>query len=630
MSFQSASTEITSSSGPRILLVGINSRFNHVNLAIRSISQYVRDHAPGADIRYREWTISQPVLAILREIAEEQPAVIIFSVYIWNTELVQTLIPEIPKILPDCIIGAGGPEVSWQAAFTFRILPELDFITAGEGEETTCDLYLATVAVYAQQLQQASRSSFRTAFCSAAKSIPGMYTRIPVSSVCTQDEQEHEPYHYGGDRPLIMDLACLPFPYRTPEGNLAEDIDPEHSIIYYESSRGCPFRCSYCLSSLDKTVRFMPLERIFRDLQFFMDTGCQLVKFVDRTFNLDENRYLSIWRYIIENHNGITTFHFEIAAQFISDQALELLARTPPGAIQFEAGIQTINQKTLQEVGRSADINRIASVIRRIPRTIHTHLDLIAGLPHENLTSFAVSFDYALALEPDMLQLGFLKILSGTAMEQYAQDHEVARLASPPYEVLHTPDLSFADISVLKDVEILLDNFYNSGNFSATFHWVCQLAQNPSGLSLFTFFLALRTFFRQQNLFDSPHKPVDWYGFFHTFSKTPETEALLSSSIEDRLSCITIVQELLRFDYIASGKRGFFPSWYERRYNKDAHHAQLFRTGLTSTRLAYASSDYEEFSINPYTFVSEPTHIFFCYGQRGIAAGRTNAVVLNQ
>ncbi|WP_287404706.1 radical SAM protein, partial [Treponema sp.] len=255
---------------------------------------------------------------------------------------------------------------------------------------------------------------------------------------------------FTGNRAFIEDLDDIPFPY--PE-MIEGKADEDHKIYYYESSRGCPFSCAYCLSSVEKRVRFKSLERTCEEIQFFLDNNIKLVKFVDRTYNLDEERYIGIWDYILKHHNKKTMFHFEIEAEYLSEKALDFLQNVPEGVMQFEMGVQSANKKTLKAINRSANTEELAAKIKRIPRTIHQHLDLIAGLPFEDLESFGKSYDFVMSLRPDALQLGFLKILGGTVMEKYASENGWKWMESPVYETFSTPHLSFGDIAFLKDME---------------------------------------------------------------------------------------------------------------------------------------------------------------------------------
>lgn len=576
-----------------VLLVAVNSRFNHTNIAVRSICRYVNaalskefavqaegagkacpaDKASSAcSVSFIECTISEPIHDILRKITDRQPDMVIFSVYIWNCEVIYRAAQELRKLLPSCFIGAGGPEVSFQAEKILTEQSAFNFISCGEGEQTTLEIVKTL-----------------------ASGVDVMRSRLAENPLFMPHA-------------LFTDLSELPFPYTDEE--LREGADTR--IFYYESSRGCPFSCSYCLSSLDKTVRFMPVERVFGDLQRFMDAGVKLVKFVDRTFNLNEQRYLSIWKYIRDNWNAKTRFHFEIAAEFLSDDAICLLETLPEGSVQFEIGIQSIHAETLKTVGRTADIDRLADRIRRIPKTIHSHVDLIAGLPHESLKEFEQSFDYALSLEPDMLQLGFLKVLSGTEMEKYSGENGYKILSVPPCEVLETPDMSWNDLLFLKDVEKLLDAYSNSGAFRYTLRWIFAGKCTP-----WQFYASFVRRARKLGALESPHRTPFWFQLLFDFlcDILPDTKP--------------VWQELLRYDYIRREKVSDFPAWYVRRYSKDAHHAALLQyADMHSTRLAYAHSAYEVFSLNPETLEMHETPVLFLFGDGTSSACACKIIML--
>ncbi len=441
----------------RILLGSINSRFIHSNLAIRSIRAYLQKTLPENRTVVREWNISQPLLEILRDIHAEKPDWIMLSVYIWNVELTLRVIREIKKILPAVKIAAGGPEVSYRAKELLQDYPEIDHIIAGEGEEPACRLLSGDAPAVLESLQPA-------------------------------------------------DLDALPFPYDERDiGELG------HRIIYYESSRGCPFGCTYCLSSIDRGVRYLGLQRVKNDLDFFLRHKVKLVKFTDRTFNLDPARYLEIWRYILARHNGVTTFHFELVADLLTEDALELLRTAPDRVFQVEIGIQSANPETLRLVDRHTDLKKARENIRRLGPNIHVHVDLIAGLPGESLEQFERSFNYAITLLPGMLQLGFLKILAGTRMADYARANGFQFQATPPYEVLSTPVLSFDDLCLLKDIEKVLRIYYNSGRFRAVFETVCG-TPDP-----FSFFRNLVIYLKKNGGLAEAHKPGVYADYLQEF-----------------------------------------------------------------------------------------------------------------
>lgn len=577
----------------KILLCAVNACYNHTNLAVRSICHYVDKLEI---VNFGEWTINQNVQDILRGIASHNPDVVLFSTYIWNAEIVQKLICDVKKILPKCVIGAGGPEAGFYAEGYLKKLSSLDFVMCGEGEATVGEI----VCIY-EKLFGACNGDCNfdgKLFLENIKTVSGIYTKLG-------DE-----IFFGGNRELIQDLSDLPFAY-------PQITDPDNRIYYYESSRGCPFSCSYCMSSLDKRVRFMPLERVFEDIQRFLDANVRLVKFVDRTYNLQSKRYIAIWEYILAHHNGKTMFHFEIEAEFLDEEALAFLQKVPAGVMQFEIGVQSSNKKTLEAVGRSCGTEKLAENIKRIPRTIHSHLDLIAGLPFEDLESFGKSFDFTMALKPDALQLGFLKVLHGTNMERFAIANNWKWMENPPYETFSTPYMSYHDMMFLKDVETLVDAYWNSESFENTMNYIGKI------FGFWNFFSKLATFAKKQNVFDVPHKETFWFEYLAGFVK---------DSTNDEQS--KVVYELLRFDFIRSGKKGGFPDWYKHNYDKEAHRAALEQNGgVTNARLDFAYSDYDEFAVNPFAEdvkLCEKVAILFMYQRRNVENSVNKQILLKR
>lgn len=536
----------------KILLVAVNASYSHTNLAVRSLKYFVEQHCNDSDaeIEFCEFTINQPVGEVLRGIASSQADYVLFSTYIWNAEYVCKIVPDIKKLLPNSKIGAGGPEFGYWSEGYLRKLSDLDFVMVGEGEVTLLELV---------------KNQFDTA-------IPGIYYK------------EDGKIKFGGVREPLCDLSELPFCY-------PDLSDPDNRIYYYESNRGCPFSCSYCMSSLDRKVRFMPLERVFGDLQRFMDANVRLVKFVDRTFNLDENRYLKIWEYILKHHNGKTMFHFEIEAEYLSSNVLDFLQKVPEHIMQFEIGVQSSNEKTLKAISRSPNVQLLAENVRRIPRTIHQHLDLIAGLPYEDLKTFGQSFDFVMDLRPDALQLGFLKVLHGTKMEEYAKENGWKWMENPAYETFSTPYMSYEDMNYLKDIETAVDAFYNSGHFPRSMKYVLK------NVSPWEFFCAVVDAGRSRKVFDNLHNQQYWFDFFAKLIK--EEVGVNSLAGFEGLSA-EVLYELLRYDFVSQGKKGNFPGWYNHFYSKEEHRQKLMDDGgITNARLDYANSEYEVFRLNP-------------------------------
>ena len=574
----------------KTLLIGINSKFSHTNLAIRSIKEYVK-HKSNINPVIKEFTINQLTTDILRDIIFEQPNVILFSVYIWNIEFTLKVIQEIKKILPKVFIGVGGPEVSYRAEEILQDNKFIDCVISGEGEISTCELLINLNNNFILEKNEFNSFDFN---------IDGIYFRNKNFT----------------SRNPIQNLDELFFAYpqlkisendKTENSIQEENLDVNNRIFYYESSRGCPFRCSYCLSSIDKSVRNRSLEKVFEDLQIFLDAKVKLVKFVDRTFNLSEDRTIAIWNFIKDNHNGITMFHFEIAAQQLSEKMLQTIKDFPKGIMQFEIGIQSTNEKTLDAIGRPANLPKLVEKIKQIPKTIHSHLDLIAGLPHESILEFKNSFDFVIKLKPDMLQLGFLKILSGTQMETFAKENDYQFSATPPYEVLSTPYISYFDLQFLKDVEEVLDIFYNSNNFEFTFNYIFYL-QDKFDFSIFEILSSIVNYFREINIFETPQKTNVFFKLFLDFIDSNHFEKY--QNIFDK----ELLQNLVKFDFIISEKTSNFPTWYNRNYNKENHKEALIKfCNFESTRLAYSHSEYDEFDFNPVTFEKEKTKILFVY-----------------
>ena len=575
----------------KTLLIGINSKFSHTNLAIRSIKEYVK-HKSNINPIIKEFTINQLTTDILRDIIFENPNVILFSVYIWNIEFTLKVIQEIKKILPQVFIGVGGPEVSYRAEEILQENKFSDCVISGEGEISTCELLINLNNNFILEKNKFNSFDFN---------IDGIYFRnknfTPRNPIQNLDELFFAyPQLKNSEDDKTENQICQ-----------EEILDVNNRIFYYESSRGCPFRCSYCLSSIDKSVRNRSLEKVFEDLKIFLDAKVKLVKFVDRTFNLSEDRTIAIWNFIKENHNGITMFHFEIAAQQLSEKMLQTIKDFPKGIMQFEIGIQSTNEKTLQAIGRPANLPKLVEKIKQIPKTIHSHLDLIAGLPHESICEFKNSFDFVIKLKPDMLQLGFLKILSGTQMETFAKENNYQFSATPPYEVLSTPYVSYFDLQFLKDVEEVLDIFYNSNNFEFTFNYIFYL-QDKFDFSIFEILSSIVNYFREINIFETPQKTNVFFKLFLDFINSNHFKKY--QNIFDK----ELLQNLVKFDFIISEKTSNFPTWYDRNYNKENHKEALVKfCNFESTRLAYSHSEYDEFDFNPVTFEKEKTKVLFVY-----------------
>ena len=415
----------------KILLVAINAKYIHSNPAVYSLKSCAGEHESHVDIK--EFTINQHPFFILQEIYKKHPDVIAFSCYIWNYNLIDNIIPDLHNILPDTDIWAGGPEVSYDASEVIKRW-QLRGVMTGLGE--------------------------------------GVFHRLVSSYV--QNISDELPSILDGNGTHRFSLDKIPFWYQ----NLT---DFENRIIYYESSRGCPFSCSYCLSSIDRTMDFRSIDRVCRELDFFLEQKVPQVKFADRTFNCKKNHALPILQHILENDNGVTNFHFEVAADLLDEDYFELLKKMRPGAVQLEIGVQSTNGKTIDEIDRKMDFDKVAAAVGRIidQGNIHVHLDLIAGLPYENLQTFQKSFNDVYVLNPEQLQLGFLKVLKGSNMEKRAGEYELKYTSLPPYEVLSTKWLSYEDVCHLKGIEEVLEIYYNSGQFHNTLDYLCSCFDTP-------------------------------------------------------------------------------------------------------------------------------------------------------
>ena len=458
----------------KVLLAGINAKYIHSNLGIYSLRAYARealkDKAPLIELG--EYTINHSRETILQDIYKRKPDFIGFSCYIWNISLVKSLIGDLKILLPGTALWLGGPEVSYDGIRFLEQHPGVSGIMKGEGE-----------AVFSRLLDALSRDE-------GPGGIPGLVYRQGERII---DTGEAEP----------LDISRLPFPYA--------GMDPgelSHRILYYESSRGCPFRCSYCLSSIDRRVRLRDMDLVKRELAWFLEAGVPQVKFVDRTFNCSRGRALEIWQFIKENDRGQTNFHFEIGADLLGEEEISLLASMRPGLVQLEIGVQSANPRTLEAIGRKTDIGKIHSVTSRIEasRRVHQHLDLIAGLPWEDKESFRESFNRVYAMKPDQLQLGFLKVLKGTPMEADAARWGIRHSSVPPYEVLSTPWLPYDAILELKGVEDMVEVYYNSRQFTHTLALLEKICGEPWDM-----FLALSRYYAENGLADVSHSRMARY-----------------------------------------------------------------------------------------------------------------------
>ena len=459
----------------KIILTAVNAKYIHSNLAVYTLQASAEKAGVFPEIH--EFTINQSKDSMLRSLFLARADVVCVSCYIWNISIVEDLITEYHKISPKTKIWLGGPEVSYHAEEMLEQYPFLAGIMKGEGEVT-----FREIAVYYQNQENGMEGK-------TLEEIHGITYRDADGAV------KSNPW-----RP-VMDLSEVDFPY----ANLKKF---ENRIIYYESSRGCPFSCSYCLSSIDKRLRFRNLDLVKKELAFFLEQKVPQVKFVDRTFNCKKDHAMAIWKFIAEHDNGVTNFHFEIAADLITEEELELLNTLRPGLVQLEIGVQSTNPQTIEAIHRKMDFGKVTEIVNRIAkgRNIHQHLDLIAGLPYEDYASFRRSFADVYALRPQQLQLGFLKVLRGSFMYEHTKEYDCHYQEREPYEVLYTKWLPYDDVLKLKDVEEMVEVYYNSGQFVHTLPMIERLYENP-----FDFFQELGDFYRAKGYSEAAHNRIQRY-----------------------------------------------------------------------------------------------------------------------
>ena len=468
----------------KILLTAINAKYIHFNLAVYNLRAYAAHYAKGMDdsdtVEIGEYTINNQMEDILEGIYKAKPDVLMFSCYIWNIDYVEELSEEFHKLRPEVPIWVGGPEVSYETESFLRQHPQITGVMIGEGEKTFCEL----AEYYAGEIRSDKEAKETQKIKQSAKlrEIAGIAYRNEEEIIFTAPRE-------------MLDLSDIPFCY-----DKAGDF--KNRIIYYESSRGCPFSCSYCLSSVEKQLRFRDTELVKKELQFFIDREVPQVKFVDRTFNCNHVHAMEIWSYIKEHDNGITNFHFEISADLLREEELALIGTMRPGLIQLEIGVQSTNGATIKEIHRTMQLERLKEVVKEVQKheNIHEHLDLIAGLPFEDYDTFARSFDEIYELRPNQLQLGVLK---GSYMYEHAKEYEIAYHSRPPYEVLKTKWLPYEDVLKIRQVEEMLEVYYNSGQFEVTMKVLGVLFQ-----SAFFMFQELGKFYERKGYFGMSHARI--------------------------------------------------------------------------------------------------------------------------
>ncbi|MCX7904277.1 MAG: B12-binding domain-containing radical SAM protein [Caloramator sp.] len=494
----------------RVILAALNSKFVHSNLAIR----YLRAYANDFDTEIFEGTINENPFNLALEIASKKPDVVAFSCYIWNIENTLKICGILKEINKDITIVLGGPEVSYNPKEILQLHDYIDYIIFGEGEETFREL-LRYLSGKENDLKAVKGLAFKR-----------------DNDVLLNEE-----------RPLISNLDIIPFPY---------EKEIPSKIVYYEASRGCPFSCKYCLSSTIRGVRFFSLERIKRDLKYLIDNDVKLVKFVDRTFNANKRIAIEIWNFLIENSKG-TKFHFEIAADLLDEECFEVLKKAPKDLFQFEIGVQTTNEKVLKNINRIMNFEKVKNNVKRVidMGNIHCHLDLIVGLPGEDFNSFTRSFEDVMDIKPDVLQIGFLKVLKGSPISFEAEKYGIKYSPYPPYQVLKTNDIHFEEVVFLLKFEEVFETFYNSHLFDITIKYFLKQFNSYQFFKEFTLFLEGENFFKLNFDFNGKTKLL--------------LEFLRKFADEDK------VKSLLVHDYLFTTQKGYLPEFIkiDSNFNKD-------------------------------------------------------------
>ena len=544
----------------KILLVACNAKYIHSNLAVYDLKAYSSDY--DEHVILREYTINQPKDEILKDIYSSGADVVCFSCYIWNISFVRELIRDLVKILPKTAFWAGGPEVSYDAEKFLTEMPEMTGVMVGEGEKTFHDL-LEFYIDGKDSLEEISGIAYRTG-----------------------DKIIH-----NGWREL-MDLSAIPFVYEHLEKF-------ENRIIYYESSRGCPFSCSYCLSSIDKKLRFRDLELVKKELQFFLDHRVPQVKFVDRTFNCKHEHAMTIWKYILEHDNGVTNFHFEISADLLREEEMELMSQMRPGLIQLEIGVQSTNPETIRAIHRHMDLKKLEHCVNRVHsfRNIHQHLDLIAGLPYEDYDIFHQSFNDVYQMKPDQLQLGFLKVLKGSLMQKEAEGYGIVYKEKEPYEVLSTNWLTYGEVLKLKMVESMVEVYYNSGQFWHTLEYLVPLEKDA-----FTFYEKLGSFYEKKGYSEISHSRIRRYEILLEYLKE-ETDVPAEVAAQKMLYDLYLREKLKKRPAFAPDQKQYETAvWNYRKNNQVSKtaHIEVFENG---TVILFDYEKRDPLSKNAYTEV---------------------------
>ncbi len=501
----------------KTLLVGINAKYIHTSLAVRSIEMYCKGN--NTNVKTKEFTINNDEDKIINEIYEEKPDFLGFSCYIWNINIILEIIPTIKKLLPNVKIFVGGPEVSYEYDYIFE--KGIDIVCIGEGEKTVKELI--------------DKFNEKKCIDKSFENVNGIAFKLENDIIVTKDRD-------------LLQLDEIPFVYKNGlEGT-------EHKILYYEASRGCPYSCQYCLSSLEKGLRFLSEKRVKQDLDFFLKNNVKQVKFVDRTFNCNKKFALLIWNYLIDNDNGITNFHFEISADIVDDDMLNVLKNARVGLFQFEIGVQSTNDATLDEIKRKTNLQKLFDKVDKIKslKNIHQHLDLIAGLPFEDYDIFKKSFNDVFNVYPEQFQLGFLKLLKGSGLRINAEKYGIVYKDKAPYEVLYTSLIDYDKMNMLKNIEEMIETYYNSGKAINTIKYGIKFFNSP-----FDFFEQLATYWVKNNYNNISHSKMKLYEVIYRFFKNIK-------GIDNN-----VLNEIVKFDILLNDNIKSLPVWINTKYDND-------------------------------------------------------------
>ena len=571
----------------KILLIAINAKYIHSNLAIYCLRACAGEQKEQVELA--EYTINHQKEDILADIYKRKPDVAAFSCYIWNRDYVLSLIRDLSLLCPEVPIWVGGPEVSYDAVQFLRDYPQVTGVMAGEGERS----FRALAEYYVKKTED------------SLGKIRGLTWRGENGDIYENSPAE------------LMNLDEIPFVYEKIEAF-------GHKIIYYESSRGCPFSCSYCLSSIDKSVRFRSLARVYQELQFFLDAKVPQVKFVDRTFNCNHRHAKAIWGYIAEHDNRITNFHFEIAADLLDEEERKLLASMRPGLVQLEIGVQSVNLLTIHEIDRVMSLSRLKQTVAQIQagKNVHQHLDLIAGLPYEDYESFVNSFNEVYRMRPQQLQLGFLKVLKGSKMHRKAKDYGIVYRQEPPYEVLCTRWISYEEIRKLKAVEEMVEVYYNSGQFENTIQHLEQSFPHP-----FAMYEALAGYYEKEGLNGRSHSRMGRLEILRSFTEEVDKE---QRGLYDELLILDLyLRENSKSRPAWAGDLSLYKADFRDFYIREAENPQSLKNyaGYTSKQIMNMTHGEVFFHDVLKTGADLPCYVVFDYRNRDPLTGNAKLVI---